>query len=335
LGINIGKEAKMKSLNLISFALLASLLAATLPIEAAGNAGAGASFVAEKKRFGVVPFENKTNLRDSGIGMRLGDLMTTELMQNRNYELIERGQLESLLQEQGMSMTGLINQSDAPQVGKIQGLDYLVLGSITEASAPIRESSYTDKNQRKVYSYAATAKVTVSVKVVEVESGRIILAESASADKNFSFGDRRPSSFPSDNFSAPAAEAIKKAGFRIVSQIAPLEPSVIKVNAKAKEVTIDMGRDEGMTVGQKWGVVREGEPLLGRNGEILGVDVIEVAHLTIKSVEARTSIAKIDRVLKNKDGKGNHEVQNGDLLRMQDSTEGRTAGEKFGKWLTK
>lgn len=328
----------MKSLNLLSVALLASLMAAALPVEAAGNAGAGASFQAEKKRFGVVTFENKSTLRDSGFGQRMADLLTTELMQNRNYELIERGQLESLLKEQGLSMTGLISQTDAPQVGQIQGLDYLVLGSITEASAPVKESSFTDKQRKTTYSYSATAKVVMNVKVVEVETGKIVLSENGEATKYYSLvsgsSSRRSPSVPAENYSAPAAEALKKAAYKIISQIAPLEPSVIRVNAKAKEVTIDMGRDEGMTVGQKWAVVREGEPLIGRGGEILGVDVIEVAYLTIKSVEARTSVAKIDKLLKNKDGKGTHEVQNGDLLRMQDSTQGRTAGEKFGKFFT-
>lgn len=78
-----------------------------------------------------------------------------------------------------------------------------------------------------------------------------------------------------------------------------------------------MGRRDGVHIGQKWLVIREGEPLYGRNGEHVGVDIIKIGEITVTRVETNTSIAKIVRVEKPKGGKA-YTIERGDFVRHDD-----------------
>ena len=72
------------------------------------------------------------------------------------------------------------------------------------------------------------------------------------------------------------------------------EPNVIQV--KNKEVTIDKGRGDGIREKQKFTIVREGKLLYNQNGELIGVDVIEIARITITRVEPTIAYGKITKI---------------------------------------
>jgi TolB-like protein len=58
------------------------------------------------------------------------DLLKSELSGESSIRLVERRKLEAVLQEQALSMTGLIDSSTAQQVGDLLGAEYVVSGSI-------------------------------------------------------------------------------------------------------------------------------------------------------------------------------------------------------------
>jgi curli biogenesis system outer membrane secretion channel CsgG len=303
----------MKLGEMLCIAALATLLAAVLPINtSAGACGNASSFSAEKKRIGVVPFENKSQIRDAGLGESMADMLVTELIQNRNYELIERIQLESLLKEQGLTLSGFIDQTDAPKVGQVMGLDYMVFGSIIEASSKDRTSAPPLYSKKKNPTYSATVKVAINVKVVEVKTGATKFSDTGTGEKTINWGERQQSVSAAD-FLSVVQGAVANAGFKIRREIAPLEPAVLLVEPKKNEVTISMGRNDGIKEGQRYRVVREGDPIYGLDGQtIAGVKILDVASITIKRVEATTAIGKIEKKLLN-----NKEILRGDLLRLE------------------
>jgi len=280
----------------------------------------------DKKRMGVATFEDSAR---SGLADSMTNWLVSELMRNRNYELIERTSLGKVMQEQGLGMTGVLDQSNVAQVGKLAGLDYIVLGDVTEAKAgttTVRNSKTGKETHSTKFS------VTANVKVVEVETGKIVLSENGEASRS-SFTDRVIRSASPEQFSDAAQEAVAKAAFKIRGQIAPLEPAVIQV--RAKELTLDLGREAGITEEERFLIIREGEPLLDRNGNLIGVDIIEIAHITITRVEATTSTAKIVKINKDPATKKEYVINRGDLARLQDRHgSARSAGEFF-KGLTK
>jgi hypothetical protein len=263
-------------------------------------------------------------------------------MANRNYDLIERSQLSKVMQEQKLGLSGIVDQSNVAKVGKILGLNYLVLGSIVDASVsrvgggaggwvPGRGTNAAAASVSKIT-------VAINVKVVEVESGKIVLSEIAenSDTGNFAVAARSGGqgagiSASPENYMSVARKAISQAAFKIIREIAPQEPAVILV--KEKEVMIDMGRTNGIREGQRYVIVREGDIVKDRDGNVIAVDIIEIAELTISRVEATTAYAKVVKVNKDPGTKKPFVIEaNRDLLRMRDSTgKARSFGELFGQ----
>ncbi|MDD5491066.1 MAG: CsgG/HfaB family protein [bacterium] len=73
------------------------------------------------------------------------------------FRVIERQQLEKIIAEQKLQMSGLIDNSSAVEIGKILGADGIMVGSITEYG-------------RTIY---PKARLTVNVRVIEVKTGLI------------------------------------------------------------------------------------------------------------------------------------------------------------------
>lgn len=59
----------------------------------------------------------------------LADMMITTLAQVGTLKVVERRQLSALIDEMALGQSGMINESNAQQVGKLLGAHYLVLGS--------------------------------------------------------------------------------------------------------------------------------------------------------------------------------------------------------------
>jgi curli biogenesis system outer membrane secretion channel CsgG len=292
-----------------------------------------------KKRMGVPPFTNSpSNVPQAG--ERMADMLVSELMRNRNYDLIERARLENVAKELHLGMTGLTDQSNAARAGKIANLDYMVLGSILEAVATEKVSgsksglltAITPKKDTVVVATELEVKVTVSLKVLEVESGKLVFVEKASASESYAWGDKTQKGTP-EQYLSVAQKAIAEAAFKIIRAIAPPEPAVVKVKkvkGNVEEVVVDMGREEGMSEGQRLAIVREGEPIIGRDGKIIGVDITVIAFVTVTRVEATTSYCKVVKTLKDPDSKVSYEIAYGDLLRPQSNTKARSIFE-WGK----
>jgi hypothetical protein len=62
------------------------------------------------------------------------------------------------MEEQNLGLTGIIDQSNVAQVGKVEGLDYMVLGTIVGASATDNDNSYTYKGTT-TKSFSTTVKL--------------------------------------------------------------------------------------------------------------------------------------------------------------------------------
>jgi TolB-like protein len=60
------------------------------------------------------------------------ELLKTELSSSEGMILVERGQIESVLDEQALSMTGLIDSSTAQKVGGLLGAEYVITGTINK-----------------------------------------------------------------------------------------------------------------------------------------------------------------------------------------------------------
>ncbi len=66
-----------------------------------------------------------------GWGVTLAEMLTTALINSGSYRIIERQQLEKVLEEQALGQSGALDSETAVVVGKIMSLDAVVVGSIS------------------------------------------------------------------------------------------------------------------------------------------------------------------------------------------------------------
>lgn len=72
-----------------------------------------------------------------GLGSKVADLLFAGLVTNDNLYLVERQELNKILEEQGLSLSGAVKADAATKVGQLTGAKILVTGSVFEISNKI------------------------------------------------------------------------------------------------------------------------------------------------------------------------------------------------------
>lgn len=110
------------------------------PAAAAPGAATSQAPTGRKKRVAVFDFDYATVRTNSAalfgtdidIGKGIADLLVKNLVNDGTYSVIERKQLDKILAEQNFSNSDRANPASAARIGKILGLDAIIVGSITE-----------------------------------------------------------------------------------------------------------------------------------------------------------------------------------------------------------
>jgi curli biogenesis system outer membrane secretion channel CsgG len=95
---------------------------------------------AARKRVAVLDFDYATVHSfvmdiwgsDQDIGKGIADMLVTQLVRNGTYSVIERNKLDQVLREQNFQQSGRADASTAAQLGRILGVDAIIIGSITQ-----------------------------------------------------------------------------------------------------------------------------------------------------------------------------------------------------------
>jgi len=66
------------------------------------------------------------------VGAGISDLIVKGLVRDGTYTVVERSALDAVLAEQNFSNSDRANSSTAAQIGKVLGVDAIILGSVTQ-----------------------------------------------------------------------------------------------------------------------------------------------------------------------------------------------------------
>lgn len=151
-------------------------------------------------------------------GSHIASLLQSKLLETQYFEILERDRLTRILDEQKLTMTGIMNEATASKIGKLLGVDALVFGEVTLyqvepdelGSEKVEKKEGTGKyewveekniftgKKQKVkreimrtvwvdqYYRIRRGTVAVNFRVVDVETGRLLVAHSDS--KSYSSG---------------------------------------------------------------------------------------------------------------------------------------------------
>ena len=165
---------------------LMALAGLLLPIAAsAQNAPAGG----RKKRVAVFDFDYATVHsgvaaifgQDVDIGKGICDLLVTNLVKDGTYSVIERKALDKIMTEQNFSNSDRANPTSAAKLGKLLGVDAIIVGSITQFGNETKNTGvggaggglggfglggFKHKNSK--------ANVALTARLVDVDTGEIL-----------------------------------------------------------------------------------------------------------------------------------------------------------------
>jgi curli biogenesis system outer membrane secretion channel CsgG len=173
----------------------------------------------QKPVIAVAEFKNETTASwwSSSVGKDLAGLLSNELAATNEFRVVERQKMDAIIQEQNLMASGRAKLSNAAQMGKLFGAQYLVMGTVTSYEEQAKSNgSGLSFGGISVGGKSAQAYVAVDIRVVDTTTGEIsfvrtIEGNSKSGGSNLSFSKFGASGGFQNEENKPAGKAIRAA----------------------------------------------------------------------------------------------------------------------------
>jgi curli biogenesis system outer membrane secretion channel CsgG len=167
---------KRVSSSLLGAALLAALLVPALAV---------AKPQSTKPRVAVLEFKNKADNQWwwHGGAAAAQDVFVTQLVKSGKFRVVEREQLEALMKEKGLSLSGDVDPSTAVKVGKLLGVNYLLTGAVTEYGA--EEHGAHGGGFRGLPGFGVGKKnfvAALNARLIDTSTGEVVWADEARSE---------------------------------------------------------------------------------------------------------------------------------------------------------
>lgn len=208
--------------------------------------------VGSRLSIAVLPFEVIGTVPLSA--EHLAEALASELVNLRRFRVVERNALDRIMEEQALSMSGMVDQSEAIELAKLVGADALVMGRIA----------------------SSRGETSISARVIDSETGVALAAHKVTLKK----GSLRN-----------IDRELGRLAVAVYNDLPLLGGSV--VSTAEGEVYLDIGGVSGVRRGFKLVVFREGKPILHpATGEELGVRVTQLGEVVVTQVQDQMAITK-------------------------------------------
>lgn len=234
-----------------------------------------------KLRVGVVNFQNKTPSKVLGIGEAAADILGTILQKTERFIVVPQQDLDSVLAQQRMGATGVINPDTAAKMGVVMGLNAIVTGAVTAYSEVEEGSDYGVYKTKK-----QIARVTVDYRIVDTSTGVQLMADSGAGiyekKTGGALGMGAKSSYDSDLRDGALRDALTKAMVNMMKQLGKRKWNGRIAKVSGKNLYVNAGQKTGLNVGDKLDVFRAGEEIidpethqrLGQTEDLIGKAIV-------------------------------------------------------------
>ncbi len=235
-----------------------------------------------KLRVGVVNFQNKTPSKVLGIGEAAADILGTILQKTDRFIVIPQQDIESILAQQRMGASGVINPETAAQMGQVLGLNAIVTGAVTAYSEAEEGADYLVAKSKK-----QIARVTVDYRIVDTTTGVQLMADSGAGiySKSVSrvLGMGSKASYDSDLRDGALRDALTKAMVNMMQKLGNRKWNGRVAQVDSGNLYINAGLKSGLNVGDKLKVFRPGKAIidpvtkvkLGTTENLIGEAVVQ------------------------------------------------------------
>ena len=282
-----------------------------------------------KKRVAIMNFDYATVRSsvaalfggDADVGKGIADLLVTRLVTDGVYSVIERKALDKIIAEQNFSNSDRANPDSAAKIGRILGVDAIIVGSITQfgrddKSVGVGGGALGGLTGRfgsgGVGKRQAKAVVGINARMVNTETGEILaVAEGKGESKRSglllgggggSSGgggggglDMSSSNFADTILGEAVAQAVNDMAKQLDDSASRLPTQVLNISGLVADVSgntliLNVGSKAGVKVGDHLGVFRQGRQIKDpATGKVLKSIETRLGDVTITEVEDTSS----------------------------------------------
>ena len=253
-----------------------------------------------KVRIAVMNFENNSSWSWWGdnLGRAAADELTTQLFKGNVFSVIERAQLDAILAEQDLGASGAVTAASAAHIGQLLGAQLILTGSITQFSIERVSGGF-----RSFGASVSQAESRLDVRLVDTNTGEILLAEEGEGRKRFGGGFFRGAGIEREFDAGVAQESLRPAVENVVEKInrqgdrftalQPVTPAGQVVGRGDSGVFIDRGENFDVQVGQRFEVHRVIDEIKDASGRVLDRITETVGVLEVTRVLSQSAICRL------------------------------------------
>ena len=149
-------------------------------------------------------------------GKEISEKIITSLVKNGHYSVVDRSMLDKILNEQKLSMSGIVIDDNVTKIGEMLGVDAFLIGNGNYSVKDDGGWYKKESNEKVYYYYKINRKIDVSItyKIVSVETGQVI-ASKENSSRNYDDKDITRALFNNQYFDYVQAQDEKTAREKI------------------------------------------------------------------------------------------------------------------------
>lgn len=261
------------------------------------------------------------------IGKGISSMIVTNLVRDGTYRVIERQQLDKILQEQNFSNSERANPATAAKIGKILGLNAIIIGTITEFGAEKKNIDVGAVTSRfglpRVGTSSGKANVVLDARMVNTETAEIMAVASGKGQSSrggvmlSGYGggaaggiDMGSSDFQRTIIGEATRQAVDELTRQLDAQSDKIEATTIEINGLVADATdvhqlvLNVGANQGLKVGDVVAIEHVVKTVKDPSDptKILRTITERIGTAKITSVDAGSSMADFSGVGKPKVG---------------------------------
>lgn len=275
------------------------------------------------------------------IGKGISDMLIDRLVNDGTYRVIERNQIDKILNEQNFSNSNRADPSTAAKIGHVLGVDAVIVGDITQFGRDDQSHSLGGVGGNwgggilgKVGTHSAKAEVAITARLIDTNTGEILgsatgKGESKRSGTNLLAGGAgsggygggeagmNSSNFAETIIGEATSDAVTQLSQGLIADsgklptvtVAPVVVNGLVADASTSDIIINVGSGAGVKVGDKLLITRVvrviKDPVTGK--PLRSIEN-SVGELTITSVDASSAVGSFS---------GSGKPQTGDTVKSQ------------------
>jgi curli biogenesis system outer membrane secretion channel CsgG len=272
---------RIRSIQLaLSIALLTGMVAPIVTTTAAVGQTIASSqaSTAQKRRIAVLDFDGgsigmnpiASGWMGQGASKGISDLIVNQLVNSGSYRVIERSKVQAIMREQDLGEAGRVDAGTAAKLGKLLGVEAVLVGSITQFAVDEKASGFNFGGLFGNSRHKSTANVQLSARLIDTSTGEIIATAQGKGDADQSSGSMQILGIGGGNAVSNNDSLLANAAEKAVTQlIVTVVDSAAKLSAYTGsgleaviadigggQVTINKGAIAGFSTGMKISVER-------------------------------------------------------------------------------